>query len=266
MSWSDAQEIEISSFKSTSDDGYYNLNNYSDANASWFQHDYWPWYAWGWIYTNDTKREVKVNKVVFKACAGHSGGKSYCCTPDGQLTKSWGAGCKFTSDLYVLDKNNKKVGSPVLNAGSGSVASINSFNCSAGGVAGNTDTVHQWTVFGDPALFSGNKAWHDVPFDYSKNSKIVIPKIPIGGKLIVVAHPLYKGTNPTEISDKAWDTSKLVDGGQSLLVLKGSGANFSSVVTPADDEYIWVYTGTKWEKKKKARQMTKKGWVTINKN
>lgn len=253
MGWSAAKYIDR-------EHDHYIQSNYLDAKASWFQKNWWSVYDWGWIYTNDTQMPLRLKKAVFSACAGHSNGKNY----RGSYTESsvpgslitWGRGCTFTSDVYVVDKNGNKVGSPKKNVGKCDIPSIADFNCYYEGYGNTCLYYNPWTNFGDPELFGPGTAYHkdrnDVPrcrqpitIQYSD-----APMIPVGGKMFVVIRPT------------AWKTSD----DNALLVMKGDSSNFDYEFEPEDQDYIWVCkqklgdSAPKWYKEKKAFMRTSTGW------
>ena len=246
MGWSSAKAIE------TSND-HYNPNNYENADATWFQKGWWNTNEWGWIYTNNTNIAVKLTKATFMACAGHSNGKYYDGGSGSPTLITYGHGCTFTSDIYVIDASGNHVGC-CIGVGNCRVEAIGSYNCAYGGVKGNVSQYTQQTSFGNPAYnWGGNKQWHAIPITYDKTKS---PAVPPGGKLMVVIRPLSWFTS----------TGSAYTGNSALLVMKGDSSNFTSELEPEDDDYIWVCkqkagdTSKKWYREKKAFLMTNKGW------
>lgn len=223
----------------------YKESNYREmTNTSWFQRSWWSFYEAGWKYYNDTGMSVKVTEITFLACAGHSNGKYYCGETHGQPTLiTWGHGCEFTSDIYVVDSQGNHVGEK-KNVGRGLVESISEFNCYYNGY-GNVAQYENKTSFGSRSYFTGLKARHPIPMTY-----VDAPVIPPGGMMFVTVHPDVWYTNSSD----------------ALLVMEGSGASFTSEIEPVDNDYIYVFykkegdAQPKWHKERKAYMKTNSGW------
>lgn len=246
MAWSDAKGIVIT-------DNHYDPSKYFSVYAEWFQKSWWTKWDWGWIYTNESDMSLKLTKATFNACAGHSNGKYYCGAPGaGPTLITYGYGCRFTSDVYVIGSSGEQLGS-ASGIGSCEVQSIDSYNCAFNGVKGEVAAYTQQTSFGNPAYgWGGNKQWHPIPITYDVSN---MPAVPPGGKLMIIIRPIQ------------WYTS----GNDALLVMKGDSSNFTSEFQPENDDYIWVCkkkdgdTSPKWYKEKKAFMMTNIGWEEMEK-
>lgn len=237
MGWSQSMQIGVT-------DDHFNTSLFSPANATWFQKSWWSKYDWGWIYTNDTAMSIKLTSATFNACAGHSNGKWYSGGGPTPTLITYGYGCTFTSDIRAIDSSGNHIGE-WLGIGSCDIESITEYNCYYGGY-GNVCTTADKTSFGNPAYFSGIRAWHPIVISYDKDKS---PAVPPGGKLIVTIRPI------------AWKTS----GNDALLVMRGDGSNFTSSFEPENDNYIWECIqqddGSKvWKKTKKAFIRTASGW------
>ena len=249
---------QITNLHDPYDDRYYSRTAVVEDNlehATWFQRSWWSHSCWRWTYQNDTSMTLKLNSITFNACAGNSKHLTYCGgkreTPDTMFT-CYGYGCTFACDIYCIDSNENPVGRCV-NFGTGTVNPITgdeNYNCAAGGVPGTTSHSYGGTSFGDPALFSGDRAWHEVTIVYS-NPDVACPEVPPGGYVMAVIRPI------------SW-----TGGGARtcLLVMKGSSAYFSSKFIPVDKDYIYVCkqkegdSSPKWYKEKKAFKRTDAGW------
>lgn len=248
MSWSSSMEI-----RNTAD--HYVESNYVAAYASWFQKNWWSTYDWGWIYTNDTSMPLKLKTATFSACAGHSNGKQY--WGGSRLLQTYGYGCTFTSDIYVVDSAGNRIGE-AKGVGICDIPSINTYNCYYGGY-GNTSTSTDKTSFGNPIYFGPNTGYYADSNGVSRcrEPKVITyndaPAVPPGGKMFVVIRPV------------AWKTS----GDNALLVMKGDESNFSAELEPEDENYIWIClkkegdTSPKWYKERKAFARTNKGWEEL---
>lgn len=227
------------------------INNTYDSGggvykeASWYHYSWWSQsgldWEWARIYENDGELPIRVSSIAFHACAGHSNGKSFW-GGAGLLSPVAGGGCTFTSDIYVVDANNRRV-SEKKGVGNVTVPSINQYNCWYNGVYGQVSTNNSLTSFGDPNLF-GPGTGHEVPNGYRAPRTIKYtdaPEVPVGGKMFVVVRPT------------SWVSTN------SLLVIKGSSEeHFTSVIEPVDLNYVWVCKQNpgdatpKWYKEKKA--------------
>lgn len=250
MAWSTAKMIRNTA-------NHYNENNYSDANASWFQKNWWNTYSWGWIYTNDTNMPLRLKKAIFSACAGHSNGKYYNGGAVGEAGTliTYGYGCTFTSDVYVTDNSGNRIGDPKYGVGICDIPSIADFNCYYQGY-GNVSYTTPYTNFGSPSLFGPGTSYHTDRNGVSRAREFRTiqytdaPIIPVGGKMFVVIRPTQ------------WKTSS----DNALLVMKGDESNFDYEFEPEEEEYIWVCkqkdgdNQPKWYKEKKAFLRTATGW------
>lgn len=215
---------------------------YKGRPVTWFQKNWWKYNDWGWIYTNDTNMSLRVTDITFLACAGHSNNKGYYGGGSG-LLYTYGYGCEFTSDVYVIDSAGSPLGNK-SNVGNCKVESITEYNCYYNGY-GNTSTTAQDTSFGAVTLFTGLRARHPISIAYTD-----APAVPPGGKMFVVIRP----------------TKWYTDSSSALLVMQGDASSFSSVLEPEDDDYIWIClqkegdAQPKWYKEKKAFIRTQTGW------
>lgn len=233
----------------------YDLNNYEDINATWFFRSWWDSNRWAWIYTNDTGKSQKLVSLSFLSCAGHSNGRRFNGTNpksspakvDGNLIAD-GGGCTYHLTIYIIHGSDKQMYSDYQNW-TGRTEPINQFNCYFNGY-GLTSLRTNETSFGSVTYF-GPGTGYDTDTQghrrYRYKTTIAVkkdaPVVPPGATMICC------------VTADEWTSSN------ALLVIQGSGDNFTPEIVPEEDAYIWVVNNNhQWEKKLKAHVLKSRGW------
>lgn len=248
-------------------DNPFDTAKYGQTSSSWFQRSWWESQNLVKKYVNDTGMSVKLSSISFKGCPGHSGGLPYSVNKGGNTGRDiaggcGGYGCDLYVKMYVIDTQESSSELKV-----GHIDGIDTFNVQAHGERGKTCTIAQYpnttvhspgwhTTFGNPAYFGPTCG------EYYKDSKgrprcEQIHTLVLADSLIIPPD----ATMYVHVYPKNWDNGSNYD--NSLLVMRWGEGNFSGVVEPADDSYIWIMTEEGWEKSRVAYRRTADGWEEV---
>lgn len=236
-----------------SDGDPYSDNSYNDPlNATWFQRSWWTTYRWARKYVNLFEVPVRMTKMSFLACPGHSNGRQYN-GGGGLVGPSSGYGCTFTVDLYVNGEGGVK--NSVTAAATHTLNSINQYNCYYGGY-GLTSTSDQNTSFGSVAFY-GPGTGRDVDSNGHKKYRYANEFVFDDAPAIPPGHAMYVHVRPT-----GWASGSNTS--NSLLVVQSQDPFFEAELEPAEQPYIWRFDGTKWVKDRYAFQFSNGKWNKLS--
>lgn len=231
----------------------YSDSSYTPMKATWFQKAWWSRNRWARKYVNINEIPVKITKMNFLACPGHSNGKVFGGSPSGDLVgPTNGYGCTFTVDIYIVAGRNGN--ESITSVSSHTLQSINQYNCAYGGV-GNVSTHNDQTSFGSLSYFgpgTGRELDSQGHLRYRHKQEFVFDDAPG----ILPGHSMFVHVRPINWSPGSTDNN-------SMLVVQSADPFFEATMEPAENPYIWRFDGSKWVKELYAFKFDGKVWSQL---